>query len=401
MGRAPLPIGTWGKIRTYVDKVDDKGKPIRHRAVTQFRDFNGRTRQVEAHGKTATAAANALREKLQRRVSTGKAGELTGMHRFSAAADLWMARFKGMVEDGRRSAGSLDTYERQMRHVLPALGEVRLGEVKTPLVDKVIAAIKTDAGAPTAKTCRSIISSVMGLVVRHGVIDINPVREVDRIEAPPKKPPRALTEAEQVTWLSALRADPQAVRKDLPDLTLFMLGTGVRIGESLAVLWEQIDLQSEEVAITHTVIRVRGQGLIRKTTKSAAGVRTLALPPTLVFMLRRRFVPGTQLERPVFPDSIRGLRDPSNVRRDIRHARGEDALAWLTSHAFRKTTATVLDAAGHSARQVADQLGQARVSITQDHYLARRVRNPHAAEVIDQALRHTLDSMSEGGENHG
>ncbi len=25
MGRAPLPIGTWGKVRTYVAKVDDAG----------------------------------------------------------------------------------------------------------------------------------------------------------------------------------------------------------------------------------------------------------------------------------------------------------------------------------------------------------------------------------------
>lgn len=89
------------------------------------------------------------------------------------------------------------------------------------------------------------------------------------------------------------------------------------------------------------------------------------------------------------------------MRRDIRRARGADALAWLTFHAFRKTTATVLDAAGHSARQVADQLGQARVSITQDNYMGRRVRNPHAAEAIDQALRHPLDSMGARDENHG
>jgi integrase len=126
-----------------------------------------------------------------------------------------------------------------------------------------------------------------------------------------------------------------------------MLGTGVRIVESLAVLWEQIDSKTEDVEVTHTIIRVRGQSLIRKTTKSAAGERRLTLPPTVVAMLRRRFVPGTQLDRPVFPDSIGGFLDGPNVRRDIRNARrGEETLAWLTSHTFRKTTATVLDAAG-------------------------------------------------------
>ena len=48
-----------------------------------------------------------------------------------------------------------------------------------------------------------------------------------------------------------------------------------------------------------------------------------------------------------------------------------DKLAWIRSHALRKTTATALDEAGHTARQIADQLGQAKVSITQDIYLAR------------------------------
>jgi integrase len=46
----------------------------------------------------------------------------------------------------------------------------------------------------------------------------------------------------------------------------------------------------------------------------------------------------------------------------------ELTLAWITSHAFRKTTATVLDNDGQTARQIADHLGHARVSMTQDTY---------------------------------
>jgi len=64
-----------------------------------------------------------------------------------------------------------------------------------------------------------------------------------------------------------------------------------------------------------------------------------------------------------------------------------DKLAWIRSHALRKTTASALDDAGHTARQIADQLGQAKVSITQDTYLARQPANPAAA----QALEHAFD----------
>ena len=38
--------------------------------------------------------------------------------------------------------------------------------------------------------------------------------------------------------------------------------------------------------------------------------------------------------------------------------------SWVTSHNLRKTTATLLDKAGVSARIIADQLGHARPSMT-------------------------------------
>lgn len=64
-----------------------------------------------------------------------------------------------------------------------------------------------------------------------------------------------------------------------------------------------------------------------------------------------------------------------------------DELAWVTSHKSRKTTATILDDADHSARQVADQLGHSRTSTTQDDYIGRKIRNPEAAKALDEALR--------------
>jgi integrase len=63
-----------------------------------------------------------------------------------------------------------------------------------------------------------------------------------------------------------------------------------------------------------------------------------------------------------------------------------DLLAWITSHVFRKTTATILDNDGQTARQIADQLGHARVSMTQDAYLGRKAGDSRAAEALDRAL---------------
>jgi integrase len=266
-----------------------------------------------------------------------------------------------------------------------------------------------------------------------------------------------------------LGTDERAIRADLPDLASFMLGTGVRIGEALAVEWSQVDLEAGIVEITHTIVRVKGEGLLRKTTKSEAGQRKLGLPNWLVATLRARFVAGVRLDEPIFTDALGGFRDPTNVRRSLRQAlspvgstarrdlglslraaRREagmtrkqaadtlnwpqnrielietgrikvdratattllrtygpqpetteallaqvdqaaepvlaDALAWVTSHAFRKTAATALDSDGQTARQIADHLGHSRVSMTQDNYLDRKAPNPSATEALQRAF---------------
>ena len=73
--------------------------------------------------------------------------------------------------------------------------------------------------------------------------------------------------------------------------------------------------------------------------------------------------------------SLGGPRDPKNTRREVRAALDRAGFGWVTSHSFRKATATTLEEAGLSARVIADQLGHARPSATAacryDHHWAR------------------------------
>ena len=54
----------------------------------------------------------------------------------------------------------------------------------------------------------------------------------------------------------------------------------------------------------------------------------------------------------------------------------------------QETTATILENAGQTPREVADQLGHAQTSTTIDDYFGRRRRNPGAAQHLEDALRH-------------
>jgi integrase len=379
MGRPPLPIGTFGKIRTYQTATG-------WRARTKYRDADGVTRPVERIGRTEPAAVRALKSALRDRTAPS-AGTVTGDTRFREMAEQWFATVQAAAEHGARSPTTVDQYRGHLdRNVLPGLGALRLREATVPRLDAYLAALQRTRGTATAKTCRAVVSGVLGLAVRHGALDGNPVRDVGRIEGGRRNAPRALTAAERAQWLAKLEADETAARKDLPDLTRFMLATGVRIGEALAVHWPDLDLEAGTVAVDHNVVRVKGSGLVRKSTKTAAGERTLRLPSWALDMLRKRHADTDDPDGPVFPDSIGGLRDPSNTSRDFRDARDAAGFGWVTSHVFRKTAATMLDEAGLSARAVADQLGHSRPSMTQDVYMGRKIASPAAAEALEGAF---------------
>ncbi len=92
------------------------------------------------------------------------------------------------------------------------------------------------------------------------------------------------------------------------------------------------------------------------------------------------------MESPVFPDTLGGLRDPSNTRRALRRALDRAGFQKVTSHVFRKTTASLLDEAGLSSRRTADQVGHARPSMTQDVYMGRKAIDARAAAALGTAI---------------
>lgn len=86
----------------------------------------------------------------------------------------------------------------------------------------------------------------------------------------------------------------------------------------------------------------------------------------------------------VFPAPKGGLRDPSNTQADLKDSLEWCRLPWVTSHVFRKTTATLLDGAGLSARAIADQLGHAQPSLTQNVYMGRKIATTEAMTLLEQ-----------------
>jgi integrase len=383
-----MPIGTHGKIRFYPTAGG-------WRAMTKFRDYDGVTRPVERTGKTKAAAERNLKTALRDRAKVADDGSLTAESKFREAADLWLEEFKSAIDSGDRSPTSLETYESRLKAiVLPALAELRIHELTVGRLSKLCLTVKTQQSVASARTVRNVLSGICGLAVRHGALSTNPVRDIARLEGK-RTPSQALTVDELEDLLAKLDADEEARRHDLPDLARWYAGTGERTGEALAVHWHHLDLDEGTVSWAGGLIRVKGQGQQINEGKTEVSKRELPLSDWLVAMLRERRVilaerfdvPVDELTGPVFPNTLGGLRDKHNTLARWRDFRARAGYPWVTFRTFRRSVATILDDAGLTARQIADQLGHAKVSTTQDVYMGRRVTSRRAADALEVIRR--------------
>ncbi len=373
MARPSLALGTSGAIRCY---RTDSG--YRARALT--RDYDGRVRAVERHARTKAAAEGALKLALRDRARISASGHITADSRVSAVADAW---YSGLADLSPRT---IEAYrDRLDKQILPGLGQLRIRELSVGVLDRHLRLIAKNHGVATARMCRSVLSGMCTLAARHDALQHNPVRALGPLSSKNKKAPRALSVPQLVQLREALTYDARAIARDLPDLVSFLMATGLRIGEACGLAWDAVDLHLGTVEVRATAVRVRGQGLVVKATKTDAGTRTLVLPGWCVTMLRNRAERTNPSDgsRPVFPAPLGGWRDPSNTQADLRDAFATAGYEWVTSHTFRKTVATLMDQAGLSSRAAADQLGHANTSMTTDYYFGRKVAATGAAAVLE------------------
>ncbi len=321
-------------------------------------------------GGTENEAEAHLAAALQRRACCGD-HEITGETKVAAALQTWLVE----IDQSDLAVSTRQLYRAAGRlYLTPTLGSMRLAELSVSVVERALMTIRIDRGPQSARAARRALSSLCHYAVRHNALPSNPVRDTRPI-ACPRKPVRALTVPEAADLQARLRADPTAVRLDLPGFAEFMLGTGVRIGEACAIREAVLDVTAGTVHINATVVRVNGAGLhIQPRTKTAGSERILRLPPHLVRMLKRRQANHLRLGPGgvIFASPAGLIRDPSNTQADLRHALDRIGYPWVSSHVFRKTVASRLDDEGYGIRHIADQLGHARPSTTLDYYLGRR-----------------------------
>lgn len=221
------------------------------------------------------------------------------------------------------------------------------------------------------------------------VLPSNPVAHVSRIEGGRRPVGAPALDAAQIRLLLGnLRSSQACLNADLADPITMLAATGLRRSELLALRWVDYDEVAATITVCGKVARIAGKGLTRLDSgKTSSSDRVVPLPGFATEMLTARRSRDFWGHHPmIFPSTMATWRDPDNFDKQWRRVRDDLGFPTVTSHSFRKSLATMIDDAGMSARVGADQLGHAKVSMTQDIYMRRGKVHAEVAALLDRVV---------------
>jgi len=374
MPRPQLILDTWGKVR----RATIDGQPI---AYAYYRDSSGKRKQVQRNGRTEAEAERNLVQALKA-MTADTAELLSGDSTIATLADkhLEELRLKKTV------AGTYTTYRTSIEaKIKPQIGSLKLSEATVPRLDRFVKSLL--ATPSQARTARTVLIAMFSLAVRQGAVPRNTAR--DTMPIPTTKRTVKVITLDDIHALRGLFAEhDKSHTSELRELSSMLMATGCRIGEALAIRWEDVDLDAGVLRVTGTLSADPDTGKLFRQDhpKSDAGHRGLKLPQTLLDALVSRRV--ASVYPMVFPSSTGGYRWPANTRRQWRDAIKDSVYVGKTPRDFRKAVATHLDRqVGIKAAQA--QLGHGSEEITVKYYVERQREIADFAGVIDSMFEST------------
>lgn len=171
-------------------------------------------------------------------------------------------------------------------HVRPVIGSRKITDIKYADIRKMYQEMLLDKGLKinTIISVDTIVNPVFSFAVRNEIIRTNPVRgvafQLKKSYGLKQEKKKSLSVKEQTTFLQYVR-ETAKYKKWMP-LFLFLLGTGCRIGEALALQWEDCAFDEDMIYIRHTLSRYKVEDVWEKhltTPKTDAGIRTIPMIP--------------------------------------------------------------------------------------------------------------------------
>ncbi|MAG14933.1 MAG: site-specific integrase [Dehalococcoidales bacterium] len=290
-------------------------------------------------------------------------------------------------------------YEHIMRrHLIPALGSMTLAHVKPEHLQRYYSEKLTgNLSAQTVRHHHTALHKALQTAVEWGLLNRNVADAVS--------PPR-VQRPEMQTWSEEDIARFIEAAKDSSYYALFYtaLFTGMRRSELLALRWQDVDLMLSQVYVSRSMHVLKGGRVIFRSSKTAKGRRTVALPPSAILLLKehheKQNLERAMLGIPLTNDDLvfSQFDGKSLLPNTVTHAWiklvRRAGLKPIRLHDTRHSHASLMLKQGVHPKIVQERLGHASIQITLDTY-------SHVAPGLQQAAAVRFDEVFSARYNEG
>ena len=368
------------------------------RWVAKYKSVN-MLKPCVVYAKSESEAKRKLRE-LKKDAAKGLVKSTS--RRFGDYADQWLYTFKlHSVEDS-----SFDKYESAyLTHIKPAFGKMQLASIHSEQLQKLLVEKSQTLSLTVVKIIYIILSEIFSYAHSEGDLSRNPMHNVKMPKKATFKPEREIVALESDEVRAVERIAEMKSKNGRPCIMqahalVFLVHTGLRCGEFLALKWSDIDFESRIVTVNKNLsmvydrdkdgVRIKHKKARIKCTKTASGNRIVPLNTKAIAALNS--LKAVYREMDIVSDSVAVTRKGTTLSSDQLRRVLRRVLAYagidkpFTLHQLRHTFATQALNAGIPITVVSKWLGHANISVTYNTYI-------HVLESAEAAAVELLEAI--------
>lgn len=295
---------------------------------------------------------------------------------FTDVMDSWQEKHFEEIAPGTRTC-----YTPAIKRATAEFSGVKLSEITPMDVTALLRHLATQGySLQTVKIQKLVISLVFDFAQSRGIIQYNPA---EHAELPPKLPKKK-REIPDDDIIDKVMKSSDASFGMFP---FFLLLTGCRRGEALALRWSDINFEKKTLNINKNIIYEGNKPTISHHTKTQAGMRKVVLLDVLIEKLLD--FKGDSAE----DDYVFGVKDRPYSQTEFKRRwdkyKKETGID-ITPHQLRHAYATILFDAKVDEKVAQSFMGHSKIEITRNIYT--HIRQQRATQAQDD-LNNFINKM--------
>lgn len=260
------------------------------------------------------------------------------------------------------------SYERYYKNrIEPIIGYMLLSQIKPMDCQAVLnlCMTKKDASDSISKV-RSIMKNMFDTAIENELMLTNPITSNVKYKREKRIERRVFTVEEQRTFKEL------AQESSYRDVFLFILNTGLRVGELSALKWSDVNFEKNTITVGNTAFYNEELGRMDENSpKTEAGYRTIPLTNEAQEIIKNKFSSRQNGDVYVFYNSYHSQIRESDVNKALKRivVKKMGITDKFTPHSLRHTFATRCAESGMKPKVLQKILGHENIATTMNLYV--------------------------------